>query len=94
MFFKNYMFTLGKRCYIIKSTKRIKVINMAKLNTQRAKQIRLQLGYSQEEVAKHLECTKGSYCQMELGYRQPSLEKLGRLSKLYKVSTDELLEIS
>lgn len=88
------MFTLGKRYYIIKSTKRIKVINMAKLNTQRAKQIRLQLGYSQEEVAKHLECTKGSYCQMELGYRQPSLEKLGRLSKLYKVSTDELLEIS
>ncbi len=88
------MFTLGKPCYIIKSTKRIKVINMAKLNTQRAKQIRLQLGYSQEEVAKHLECTKGSYCQMELGYRQPSLEKLGRLSKLYKVSTDELLEIS
>lgn len=88
------MFTLGKRRYIIKSTKRIKVINMAKLNTQRAKQIRLQLGYSQEEVAKHLECTKGSYCQMELGYRQPSLEKLGRLSKLYKVSTDELLEIS
>lgn len=87
------MFTLGKRCYIIKLTKRIKVINMAKLNTQRAKQIRLQLGYSQEEVAKHLECTKGSYCQMELGYRQPSLEKLGRLSKLYKVSTDELLEI-
>lgn len=88
------MFTLGKHRYIIKSTKRIKVINMAKLNTQRAKQIRLQLGYSQEEVAKHLECTKGSYCQMELGYRQPSLEKLGRLSKLYKVSTDELLEIS
>ncbi len=88
------MFTLGKRCYIIKLTKRIKVINMAKLNTQRAKQIRLQLGYSQEEVAKHLECTKGSYCQMELGYRQPSLEKLGKLSKLYKVSTDELLEIS
>lgn len=88
------MFTLGKLCYIIKSTKRIKVINMAKLNTQRAKQIRLQLGYSQEEVAKHLECTKGSYCQMELGYRQPSLEKLGKLSKLYKVSTDELLEIS
>ncbi|GAB6494048.1 helix-turn-helix domain-containing protein [Bacillus cereus] len=67
---------------------------MAKLNTKRAKQIRLQLGYSQEEVAKHLECTKGFYCQMELGYRQPSLEKLGRLSKLYKVSTDELLEIS
>lgn len=88
------MFTLGKPCYIIKLTKRIKVINMAKLNTQRAKQIRLQLGYSQEQVAKHLECTKGSYCQMELGYRQPSLEKLGRLSKLYKVSTDELLEIS
>lgn len=88
------MFTLGKRCCIIKSTKRIKVINMAKLNAKRAKQIRLQLGYSQEEVAKHLECTKGSYCQMELGYRQPSLEKLGRLSKLYKVSTDELLEIS
>ncbi|BCC74169.1 hypothetical protein BCJMU51_p2024 (plasmid) [Bacillus cereus] len=88
------MFTLGKRCYIIKLTKRIKVINMAKLNTKRAKQIRLQLGYSQEEVAKHLECTKGFYCQMELGYRQPSLEKLGRLSKLYKVSTDELLEIS
>lgn len=88
------MFTLGKRCYIIKLTKRIKVINMAKLNTKRAKQIRLQLGYSQEEVAKHLECTKGSYCQMELGYRQPSLEKLGKLSKLYKVSTDELLEIS
>ncbi len=88
------MFTLGKQCYIIKSTKRIKVINMAKLNKQKAKQIRLQLGYSQEEVAKHLECTKGSYCQMELGYRQPSLDKLGKLSKLYKVSTDELLEIS
>lgn len=67
---------------------------MAKLDIKKAKQLRIQQGYSQQYVADLLECTKGAYCHMELGNRQPSLTKLAKLSELYKVTTDELLEIS
>lgn len=67
---------------------------MAKLNIKKAKQLRSQLGYSQQYVADRLECTKGAYCHMELGNRQPSITKLSKLSELYKVTIDDLLEIS
>ncbi|WP_242298598.1 helix-turn-helix transcriptional regulator [Bacillus cereus group sp. BfR-BA-01424] len=65
---------------------------MSKLNADRAKELRRSLGYTQQFVAEYLSCSKSGYCYMEQGKRQPSLEKLGKLSTLYNVTTDELLE--
>ncbi|MEB4814600.1 XRE family transcriptional regulator [Bacillus thuringiensis] len=67
---------------------------MTKLNADRAKELRISLGYTQQFVAEHLSCSKSGYCYMEQGKRQPSLEKLSKLSTLYNVTTDELLEKS
>ncbi|MFB6433795.1 helix-turn-helix domain-containing protein [Bacillus thuringiensis] len=65
---------------------------MTKLNADRAKELRKSLGYTQQFVADYLCCSKSGVCYMEKGKRQPSLEKLGKLSILYRVTTDELLE--
>ncbi|AJQ59275.1 helix-turn-helix transcriptional regulator [Bacillus cereus] len=67
---------------------------MTKLNVERVKELRISLGYTQQFVAEYLSCSKSGYCYMEQGKRQPSLEKLGKLSTLYNVATDELLEQS
>ncbi|OTW84959.1 transcriptional regulator [Bacillus thuringiensis serovar cameroun] len=65
---------------------------MIKLNTEKAKSLREQRGYSQTFVAKHLGYThKGAYSLLESGDRQPSISKLGLLAKLYKVKVDDLL---
>lgn len=65
---------------------------MSKLNNEHAKKIRLSLGYTQQYVADYLGCTRSYYCYIEKGKRQPSLEKLSKLSTLYNVTTDELLK--
>lgn len=64
---------------------------MIKLNTERARELRENHGYTHGYVAKFLNCHKSAYGHIERGFRQPSIDKLGRLSELYGVSTDELL---
>ncbi|WP_308201876.1 helix-turn-helix domain-containing protein [Bacillus mycoides] len=64
---------------------------MIKLNTEKARELREYHGYTHGYVAKRLNCHKSSYGHIERGFRQPSIDKLGRLSELYGVPTDELL---
>lgn len=48
-------------------------------------------GMSQDELAEKLEVTRQSISLWETGQTQPSLENIVALSKLFNVSTDELL---
>lgn len=61
------------------------------INNEHAKKLRLSLGYTQQHVADYIGCSRSYLCYIEKGKRQPSLEKLGKLSILYSVTTDELL---
>ncbi|MEH7154137.1 helix-turn-helix transcriptional regulator [Bacillus thuringiensis] len=65
---------------------------MIKFNAKQAKSLRNSSGYTQQYVANYLNCTKSGYCYIEQGKRQPSVEKLGKLSQLYNISTDELIQ--
>ncbi|AHA74809.1 MULTISPECIES: helix-turn-helix domain-containing protein [Bacillus] len=65
---------------------------MIKFNAKQAKSLRNSFGYTQQYVANYLNCTKSGYCYIEQGKRQPSVEKLGKLSQLYNISTDELIQ--
>lgn len=64
-----------------------------KLNIEKVKSLRAEKGFTQEYIAITVGYTnKSAYCQLESGKRQPSISKLGRLSKIFGVSTDELLQ--
>ncbi|MDA1849092.1 helix-turn-helix transcriptional regulator [Bacillus cereus] len=64
-----------------------------KLNIEKAKALRKNRGYNQAYVGDYLGySTKSAYSQLESGKRQPSLHRLGLLSKLYGVPVDELVE--
>ena len=47
---------------------------------------------SQAEVAKRLKITQATYSRYEAGIHQPSIEVLKRMSKLFNVSIDYLVE--
>ena len=58
---------------------------------ERLKQIRKRLKLSQEFVAKQLKMTRTTVVAIEAGTRKVTSEELVEFSKLYGVSTDELL---
>ena len=60
----------------------------------RLRRIRLSLSMQQEQVAKQIGVTKSAISTYENNARQPSLEMLVRLARLYNVSTDYLLGIT
>lgn len=49
-------------------------------------------GYTQQQVADHMQIDKSTYCGYETGKRQPDVQKIKQLSKYLGVSGDELLE--
>ncbi len=55
-------------------------------------QLRKQKGWSQEELAEHMDVTRQSVSKWESGQSVPDLEKILRLSELFSVSTDYLLK--
>ena len=57
----------------------------------RLKQLRLNKGLRQEQVAKLIGVNKSAISTYENDTRQPSFEILVRLANLYRVSTDYLL---
>lgn len=59
---------------------------------KRIKEVRVKLGYSQQEVAKILFVTRQTVSNWELGKSYPNLELLASLSDLYEVSVDDLLK--
>ena len=60
----------------------------------RLRRIRLSLSMQQEQVAQKIGVTKSTISTYENNARQPSLEMLVRLARLYNVSTDYLLGIT
>lgn len=61
---------------------------------ERLKKLRIERGYTMEEVGKLIGVKKSSYASYESKYRQPPLEKLKRFSDLYGVSVDYILGLT
>lgn len=55
------------------------------------KDIRIQIGYSQIEVAKRLDLPISTYNQYETGKNEPNIEMLCKLADFYHISLDELV---
>lgn len=64
---------------------------MKKHTGQRTKLIRLRTarGLTQEQVATLIGVTRSTYANYEYGYRNPSLENIIKLKKLFNVSEDK-----
>lgn len=54
-------------------------------------ELRQQFNYSQTEVADYLGMTREGYSHYERNSREPNLEALMRLSRLYKIDISELI---
>lgn len=59
---------------------------------EQLKKARLQLGYTQQQVADLMGITKSTYCGYETGKRQPDVAKIKQLAKILNTSGDILLE--
>lgn len=52
---------------------------------------RIKRGWTQEDVAKMLNMSRGAYAQYETGTNTPTTENIIKLAQIYNVSTDYLL---
>lgn len=57
----------------------------------RLRELRLEKGESQEEVAKLLSLSRTSYCKYEIGTYEPAIESLLILANHYRVTVDYLV---
>ena len=60
----------------------------------RLKDLREDNDYTQEEIAKKLNCKQNTYQQYESEKRQIPIEQLKKLAILYKTSTDYLIRLT
>lgn len=58
---------------------------------ERIKESRTELHLSQEYVANYMELNRTAIVEIEAGKRKVSAEELGKLSRLFRISTDQLL---
>ncbi|GAB6636150.1 hypothetical protein BOVMAS18_14590 [Streptococcus uberis] len=58
---------------------------------KRLKSLRQESGLKQQEIAEKLDVTQGAYQEWESGTREPTLENVVKLAKLFKTTTDFLL---
>lgn len=64
---------------------------MSKAFGNHLRQLRIKKGYTQEQVAKALGINRTTYTKYETGVTQPSLEQLKKLSELFEVDYNTLL---
>lgn len=64
---------------------------MKEILSRRLKQCRKQKGYTQSQVAIYCDITEKAYQNYELMTREPKLEILIKIAKLYGVSLDYLV---
>lgn len=57
----------------------------------RLKEIRLNRGLTQKEIAEKIGCSVGAYSKYEHGDREPSITVLNRMADYYNVSVDYLI---
>lgn len=62
--------------------------------SKRLKELRLDSGYTQQNVADALGIKQQSYARYEVGKGEPSLVTLVKISKIFGVSTDYLLGVT
>jgi len=74
-----------------KETGMDKIIGLAKREYERIKELRTQLHLSQDYVAKYLGINRSTYTQMENGNRKVLADEVAKLSELFGVTTDSLL---
>lgn len=60
--------------------------------SHRLSDLRRKKGLTQNEVSELLNVRQGSYSNWENGKREPDIEMIKKIARLYKVSTDYLLE--
>lgn len=60
---------------------------------QKIKSLREEKKLQQKEVAEYLNINYQTYCNYESGRSEPPAEIIVRLSKLYDVSTDDILQV-
>lgn len=70
------------------------MIVVKNMHANRLRELRLEYGYTMEEVGKRIGIKKSSYASYESKYRQPPIEKLKSLSYLYGVSVDYILGLT
>ncbi|MDE6275219.1 MAG: helix-turn-helix domain-containing protein [Clostridia bacterium] len=58
---------------------------------EKLKELRTQLGISQDKVAKDMGLTRAAYANYEQGIREPSLEILKVICDYYDVTADYLI---
>lgn len=58
---------------------------------KRIKELRIESGLTQKELAKKLNTTNSAVCDWEKGRTQPDLQMLKNIANLFDVSTDYLL---
>jgi len=51
--------------------------------------LRLEKGFTQEQMARLLKVTRATYANYETGYRNPSLDKVIEMKKILNVSEDK-----
>ncbi|HFH8941570.1 TPA: helix-turn-helix domain-containing protein [Streptococcus agalactiae] len=61
--------------------------------SKRLKSLRQESGFTQQEVADKIGINRGSYSNWENGKREPTLENVVKLAKLFKTTTDFLLGV-
>lgn len=61
---------------------------------KRLKSLRQESGFTQQEVANKIGINRGSYSNWENGKREPTLENVVKLAKLFKTTTDFLLGVT
>lgn len=59
---------------------------------EQLKMARLNMNYTQQQVADLMGIAKSTYCGYETGKRQPDVEKIKLLARILKTSGDTLLE--
>lgn len=60
--------------------------------SEQLKKARLNIGYTQQQVADLMGITKSTYCGYETGKRQPDVSKIKQLASILNTSGDILLE--
>ncbi len=62
--------------------------------SERLRQIRIQQGGYQKELAYHLRVSVGTISNYENGVHDPDLDSLGKIAQYYGVSTDYLIGLT
>lgn len=64
------------------------------LSYENIRNLRIDHGYTQQQIAKYLNVRQNTYCQYELGTLNYPIDVLCKLSAFYNVSVDYLLGLT